>query len=247
MSPFPTEPAAAAHAIEPPSAAFGTPLAGGAFGILALIVWLLCTGCATDELFRETVVGPGFQPANVFREAPKHLAGIRRVALMPMNLSDHASASAAGRESLQPLLASELGKTRRFEVVQLSPTQLKQWSGRSEWAAEDVLPPTLFTRIREETGCEAVLFSRLTQFRAYQPVAIGWSLKLVTLEDTKIVWAVDEVFDSSEPAVVNAARRYYLAHQRDDSPLGDSRLIVTTPGRFARYAAYATFASLEPR
>ncbi|GDY21327.1 hypothetical protein LBMAG56_26730 [Verrucomicrobiota bacterium] len=230
-----------------------------------MLVGLLGTGCATDGFsakalsaklpfdnpFSDTtpdrVIGPSYRLSNVHVHPSDRLAQVRRVVLLPMTLSDDASTSSAGRDTLQPLLISELGKTKHFEVIQLTSAQLKQWTGRAEWTAEDPIPPDALGRMREETAADAVLFARLTQFRAYQPIAVGWSLKLVSLVDARILWSVDEIFDAGEPTVVNAARRYYLEHQADDSALGDSRAMLNSPRRFGRYAAHATFASLPPR
>ena len=235
---------------------------GAALGLLTALVWLLGTGCATEGFSpksltdkipfvnpfsdqpRDRVTGPSYRLSNVHVHPSDRLAQVRRVVLLPMTLSDDASTSSAGRDTLQPLLVSELGKTRRYEVIQLTSAQLKQWTGRAEWTAEDPIPPDVLGRVREETASDAVLFSRLTQFRPYQPMAVGWSLKLVSLIDARILWSVDEVFDAGEPTVVNAARRYYLEHQAEATALGDSRSMLMSPSRFGRYAAHATFASL---
>ncbi len=243
----------------------GLSLGSAALAALGLLVGLLGTGCATegfsakalsaklpfDNPFSDNtpdrVTGPSYRPTNVHVHPSDRLAQVRRVVLLPMTLSDDASSSAAGRDTLQPLLSSELGKTKHFEVIQLTSAQLKQWTGRAEWTTEDPIPPDALGRLREETASDAVLFARLTQFRAYKPLAVGWSLKLVSLTDARILWAVDEVFDAGEPTVVNAARRYYLEHHVDESALGDSRAMLNSPRRFGRYAAHATFASLPPR
>lgn len=193
----------------------GFALGAAALVVLALLVGLLGTGCATDGFsakalsaklpfdnpFSDTtpdrVIGPSYRLSNVHVHPSDRLAQVRRVVLLPMTLSDDASTSSAGRDTLQPLLISELGKTKHFEVIQLTSAQLKQWTGRAEWTAEDPIPPDALGRMREETAADAVLFARLTQFRAYQPIAVGWSLKLVSLVDARILWSVD---GSSMPA-----------------------------------------------
>ena len=239
--------------------------------LLAVLVWLLGTGCATDRLPTEKwtakfyldpekitaafsdepspdrVFGRSFRPSNAHLGSPDRLAKIRRVLILPMNLSDDTTTSAAGRDLLEPLVATELGKTKHFELLQITRAQLKQWTGRTEWTAEDPIAPETLARLREETAAEAILFSRLTQFRAYPPLAVGWSLKLVALHDAHILWATDEVFDAGEPTVVTAARRYYREHHSDRTALADSRSMLNSPSRFGRYAAHATFASLPGR
>jgi hypothetical protein len=92
-----------------------------------------------------------------------------------------------------------------------------------------------------------VLICRLTQYRAYEPLAIGWRLKLLDTDEPRIVWAVDEVFDARQPAVANAARRFAQAHPEPVPPVADSRRILLSPRRFAQYTAREVFKTLPPR
>lgn len=267
-------------ATAPPPAGRNPTLSSTAILLLAALVWLLSTGCATPppawvSRTRQTVIqsshallhtgqqilkhspcaepiddeitGPSFRPTNFHHEPAPRLAQIRRVLVLPLTLTDEASTSDAGRLTLQPIIAAELGKTKQFELIHLTRAQLQQWTGRPEWTAENPIAPETLGRLREETAAEAVLFSRLTHYRPYPPLAVGWNLKLVSLHDARILWAIDEVFDAGDPTVATAARHYYRQHHADSSSLADSRSMLISPGRFARYAAHATFASLPVR
>jgi len=46
-------------------------------------------------------------------------------------------------EALEPLLYAELEKCKRFEVIPVSPEQLKQWTGKIGWRADEPLPPDI--------------------------------------------------------------------------------------------------------
>ena len=98
----------------------------------------------------------------------------------------------------------------------------------------------------------AVLFSRLTSYRAYPPLALGWSFKLVECPEKpgtvpRILWAADETFDAGNAAVMNSARRHYLAQQTTAGPLADSRTVLQSPRRFAQYTLSALALTLPPR
>ena len=62
--------------------------------------------------------------------------------------------------------------------------------------------------LQKQTGCQAVLITELTTFRAYPPVALGWKIHLFDLESEKLIWAVDEVFDGGQNPVDNSLRRH---------------------------------------
>src|SRR6185295_5883563 len=99
---------------------------------------------------------------------------------------------------------------------------------------------------RAAAGVDGVLICRLTRYRAYEPLAIGWRVKLMDTDEPRIIWSVDEVFDSGEPAVVNAARRFAQAHP-EAAAVNDSHGILRSPRRFAQYTASEVFRTLPGR
>ena len=159
--------------------------------------------------------------------------------------------------ALEPLLYAELEKCKRFEVITVSPEDLRRWTGKSNWRADEPLPPDFFARVSDGTGCDAVLFCQLTRCQPYQPVAVGWKFGLVInpppgplsaqeMKD-KILWCADEVLDAGEPGVSNAARDYYGQHLRNEQASADSSTILNSPARFGQYTLASLFATLPER
>jgi len=215
-------------------------------GLVILIVSMSVAGCRLARP-SDLAVGTGYDVANVHLASKQLAPDIRRVAMLPLTCATADANMDSGREILETILREELGKTHRFEVVVVSPEKMSQWTGRANWAAEDVLPENLLAMLRDKLGCDAVLFSRLTQFRAYPPLAVGLNLKLIVTTDSEQIWVVDEVFDASESSVVNSARRFQMDHETLPGALADSRSILASPLGFGRYAAQATFATLPSR
>lgn len=196
-------------------------------------LWL--AGCASMPL-----VGAGYyQPTNFFVASAPRPTPVRRVAVLPVTTDDPSLDAESGRNSLEPVLYTELARRGAFELVFVSPEQLRSITGHRSAIAESVLPADLFERIHAATGCEAVLFARLTRYHPYAPIVVGWSMKLVDSEQKQILWAVDEVFDAGQPAVSQSAKRYYTANINTAPPLGDPDSILLTPRRFGQYAASA--------
>jgi hypothetical protein len=213
-----------------------------------LALWLL-VGCSTSSapLIEDQVTGPSFQPVNVHRLADQLPPTIRRVAILPMVARNETVGATGGVALFEPVLDDELTKTRKFELVVLSTKQLHDLSGAMRLAAEEELPQKILQAIHEQLGCDAVLFRRLTAYRAYPPMSVGWSLKLVSTRDATIWWAADEVFDCDQPTVVNGARRYQKQMDAGGTPSGDSMRILNTPTLFGHYAAATLFATLPRR
>jgi hypothetical protein len=217
--------------------------------LLAALAAFIFNGCSTEWLAAPGI-GPGYEPENVYRSDKRLAPGIKRVAVLPLTASDSTEALEAGMEALEPVLQSELGKSRRFELVPVSGEQLRQWTGRSSWRSDEALPAELFEQLRAGTACDGVLFSQLTVYRAYTPVAVGWKFRLVECtreRKGKILWAVDEVVDSGEPDVVRSAREYYSQHVRNETVLSDPAMVLYSPRQFSRFSLDALLATLPTR
>jgi len=172
---------------------------------------------------------------------------IRRVVVLPLVCDENNSILTEGRAELEPILLDELIKTKRFEVVSSDSDFLKNRTTRAEWGSEDVLPPEFFTLLRDNSGCDAVLFSRLTVFRAYPPLAVGWRIRLVDAQTRRTIWSADEVFDGGQPAVENGARRHQLNEERAPGGAPDEWFIQNSPSKFGQYTAARLLATLPPR
>ena len=213
--------------------------------LVVVVLTLLSAGCRIKPI-TDPIVGPDYVVSNVFRKSETLPGQVRRVAVLPVSYRESNANFVSGKQSLEPVLASELTKASRFESFLVDPTQLKQWTGRDHWDAYEALPPNLFKVLLEKTGADAVLFTTLTEYKPYPPVTIGWRMKLVA-PDADILWAVDELFDASQVAVSNAARQYERDHVRSNSALEDSRSILLTPTRFGQYTLDAVLGTLPNR
>jgi hypothetical protein len=215
--------------------------------LLALLGFLfLVAGCSTPTKSLTVFTG-SYRPTNIQRAAPTLPESMRRLAVLPMVFQRESPNAIAGTEMLEPVLEAELAKTKKFEIVVVTPEALRQITGELRWAAEDPLPQPLLQKLKQEFGCDAVLFRRLTVYRPYPPLAIGWSLKLVDAQNGKIWWAADEVFDADQPSVVIGARRYQQQIDFASSPADDSARILNSPQGVGPYAARALLATLPDR
>lgn len=216
---------------------------------LAAVAALLvsATSCGTISYSEQAYIGAGYQPKNVFRQSATLPETLRRVAVLPLTTANADTASQEARETLASTMRQELSKRAAFELIEVTPAQLKQWTGRSTWLADEQLPPDFFARLREPTACDAVLFSRLGHFQPYKPIVIGWQFKLVDSREAKTWWAVDEVLDSGQASVINGARRYSLDHFKESTAATDSQFILNSPHRFGQYTLHTLFETLPSR
>jgi hypothetical protein len=219
--------------------------------IAASMAMLALAGCSV--LYHPNPLSGGtYEPANVYRAGPTLPAELRRVAALPMSAASSVTDAEAGIEALEPILHSELARLQRFEVVVVTPDQMRQWTGKPAWRSDEALPASFFVQLRDGTGCDAVLFSHLSRYQPYEPLAIGWRLSLVwvtagTTPHTQILWSVDELVDGGKPEVANAARAYHSQHLRNESPASDSSVILSSPRRFGQFSLGTLLATLPER
>ena len=210
------------------------------------MVCVLLTGCAIGTP-RDLVRVNQYHPQNVFVDGSTMPKNIRRVVVLPLVCDDQDINLNEGRAALEPVLVSELIKTKKFEVVSSDSAFLKNRTSQAAWNGEETLPPEFFSLLRGNSDCDAVLFSRLTVFRAYPPLAVGWRVRLVDAQTGKTIWAADEVFDGGEAAVENGARRHQLTEERSLGAAPNEWFIQNSPSKFGQYTAARLLATLPPR
>jgi hypothetical protein len=209
---------------------------------------LFAAGCVSHSTFEVTHVADiRYKPSNVYLKSKILDPQIKRVAVLPIATVSSTETLIAGVQLLQPLLGAELQKTKRFDLVIISPDQLRQWTGQISWRDDEVLPPDFFSRLRDACGCDAVFFTQLTRYFPYQPVAVGWKFSLIQVKERQIIWKADELLDAGDAIVANAARSYSNQHVHIEGPAEDPSAILGSPSRFGQYSLSAILATLPER
>lgn len=215
---------------------------GTLLGLLITVLMIL-PGCMLPQRAPRLVATP-YRPQNVFLWGSGLPSQIRRVALLPMACDLEVPEMVDGRDTLEPIVRRELAKIRRFELIPVSSEMLSSKTGRPAWGCEEALPNDLFSWLGDACGCDAVLFCRLTVFRGYAPLAVGWRMRLVDVHTHSTLWAGDEVFDAGERAVQAGARHYQLAVRQNCAPVPDEWVIENSPRQFGQFAAAQLLATL---
>jgi len=187
------------------------------------------------------------QPPNVYAQSPKLLASLQRVALLPIASASQMADLPEGCEEMSSVLLDEIVRTKKFEVVPVKALDLRFSTGRLKWTGSESMPTNFFSAIQRQTGCDAVLFCELTEFKAYPPMAIGWRFKLVDVKTLSILWAADEVFDDHNPVLAQKKGMLKkisdkLAHKDEDAWVAE-----TSPQVFGHKSLLAIFKTLPER
>jgi hypothetical protein len=184
--------------------------------LFALLI-ILQTGCKTAK------PAASYHPDNFHRGVTFLPKEVQRVALLPIACAAPNAELEETCQAMASIISRELIGTKKFEVIPVPCEAMLSRTRRMAWSGVETLPTEFFEALRDECGCDAVLFAELTTFKPYSPMAIGWRFKLVDVRTKKIIWATDELFDASVPSVANAARQF------------DNRSPGPAPGRLERF------------
>lgn len=189
-----------------------------------------------------------YRPGNFRQETAFFPSNMRRVLLLPLTSLGDDEVFEHGRTVLQDVLTLAVGRTELFEVVTIEPAELRQLTGRGTWSTTDELPGDFFEKVREELGCDGVLFTRLTAYRPYTPMSIGWNVKLVaTHDDRQTVWSADAVFNAGNREVAEAARKYHSKQIGRSRKEVTSDMILHSPRQFGEFTLTSTLATIQGR
>jgi hypothetical protein len=203
---------------------------------------LLAAGCATTR--KTAPKSSDFAPRNYVRDA--HLqASIRRVVLLPVNGGGFAPPEAC--EALDPVMATALQRQMRFEVVTFPREECLKLYGVPDLSSAAALPHDFLQTMGAKYGAQAVMFVDLTSYQAYRPLTLGIRAKLAVVAERRLAWSIDEVFSTTDPAVVSGVRHYYQHNELGSVPFDLTSDDLQSPGRFAAYVADVAFRTLPPR
>ena len=159
----------------------------------------------------ETSISPKYKIKNYYTAGVEERNDIRRVLmLLPLDM-------AGGIDDLEKiycLFEDELRKTKIFDIVNGQVVLNDGDKKELKKILKSILTTGIFDsdklfQIARKYNVQAVLFWGITSFGKYQPYKFGVKLYLVNIRTGKIIWAVDEIFDSSRNDVKNLAKFYY--------------------------------------
>lgn len=205
--------------------------------ILLLLLPVLFSGCQFN-----TVTPP--LPDFYYQNSNKDLSSVGRTALVELN--NYSAYPKASTDVTQALFQA-LQKKQRFGLAVVdrsepawrslqaeinSAPQVKSVQGQPAYTRDELIA------IRKTLKCDAVLVGTITQFRPHPHMAVGLRLKLVDLRDGQLLWALEQIWDTSDKTTENRIKIYFQYQKRSGyAPLRE-QLAVVSPLEFMKFVAY---------
>jgi len=170
---------------------------------------------------------------------------VRRVVVLPIYWEQDPGADFVA--DLDNILLMSLQRTNAFELVPVGRAQMDKLFGHRQFSSVQVLPDNMIPTLTDMFAADAVLFIDLTVNRPYKPMALGFRARIVDLRNMTVIWAIDSLFDSSDPAVAHSAMEFAVNTTYNPHPVDNSGSILQSPRAFAAFVADTMFNTLPTR
>ncbi len=206
---------------------------------LFALATLLLTACQSRPPDDWIPHGTGsMQVAPAFRSA--ELTQVRRLTILPVFADPRVTDRE--KEVVRNALQRSFQSANLFEVVAISPDEIRRRYGVTAFSPANPLPPDLFDFIREHTAADAILFVEITSISSYPPLALGLKARIESLQrEQTTLWAFDQFFNANDPSVALAAKRF---NEPGDPNRGSIQL---SPSLFAEFVTTVMADSLSPQ
>lgn len=165
------------------------------------------------------VYEPYETPLNYYRTQDKAVSEFGRVALVELN---NDSAIPDVSVNLSEALYQELLKKQIFGLTFVAETD-------PAWRSMQLKPDVAYTleqlmEIRNTLKCDAVLIGSVTSYKPYPHMAVGVELRMIDLTQGQLLWALEQVWDTTDKGTGQRMRKYY-----GDLVIGTERLSFIGP------------------
>lgn len=90
-------------------------------------------------------------------------------------------------------------------------------------------------KMKESLNADAAIFGSVTQYYPYPHLLVGLHLKMVNLKNGKLIWAMEQVWDSSDKNLERRMKIYFDRQMRTGFQPLDWQLFVTSPRAFNKF------------
>lgn len=92
--------------------------------------------------------------------------------------------------------------------------------------------------MRKTLNCNAILTGTITTYQPYPHLSIGLRLKLVDLADGQLLWAFEQIWDTTDKSTEKRIKDYFQAQIRSGITPLHEQLIVVSSLKFIKFVAY---------
>jgi len=174
-------------------------------------------------------------------------------------LNPHKDLSSAGRvvvvelenDSMYPPISNEMTEAL-FQAIQKKQlfgiTVVRQNNPIYKTLQLDSGPPYALEQLvsmRQQLNCNAILVGTVNAYQPYPHMSIGLELRLLDLADGQLLWALEQIWDTTDKTTEQRIANYFEAEMRSGSGELREKLVVVSPLKFVKFVAYEIAETLQ--
>jgi len=193
-------------------------------GIILLVV--ACAACTGPE-----------PPGTLERYRARNIDLLKtyRIAVLPI---EHGPASPASAKIVGDAIAKALAA--HYDVVRFERRQTGLVGPGPASLLDDLL------EARNRYGADALLQSKIIEYRPFQPPSITMSLRMISATNGQMLWKVSGSVDSARPEVERRVKDYFERSQQADDTLYGWRTMLLAERRYAQFVADEFLLTVSP-
>lgn len=135
--------------------------------------------------------------------------------------------------NLTKAIANGLEKKHIFSVKTLTKTD-PQWTNLDLEQVDNYTFQELMD-IRNLLNADAVMYGTITEHNPYPHMSMGMHLKLIDLHSGDLLWAFEQVWDTSDKRVECRMKMFYDGNMREGYEPLNWRLFISSPKAFNKF------------
>jgi hypothetical protein len=86
--------------------------------------------------------------------------------------------------------------------------------------------------------CHAILVGTITEYQPYPHMMIGLHLKMINLDDGRLIWAFEQVWDTADKKTEYRIKKFLANQTQPVSANMDQRLVTVSSIKFLKFVAH---------
>lgn len=173
------------------------------------------------------------EPDYYYLNPEKNLPTVGKVVLVELrNNSTYPKIAADVTDGLFQALQKE-------QIFSVTTVSRKDPAWRSLQVEHDALQSfEKLTAIRGTLNCNALLTGTITSYQPYPHLSIGLRLKMIDLADGQLLWAFEQIWDTTDKTTEKRIKDYFQEQIRSGITPMHEQLVVVSSLKFVKFVAY---------
>ena len=104
--------------------------------------------------------------------------------------------------------------------------------------------PQDMAQIRKQLNVDAVIYGTISRYRSYPQLLVALNLKMIDLRDGRLLWALADVWDSTDKNIELRIKEFYENQMRTGYEPMNWQIVLNSPNAFYKYVVYEVMETL---